>query len=112
MNLEESNNTIDDGFKAPIDNHDEIPGVKAALILGIISIVAAGGGIPGIVLSIIAKNKVAKGKEVYYSNPEKYEKDKKTLFGAEKCAKIGMLIAIPMTIVVVVLNVASTAMRF
>jgi hypothetical protein len=104
--------TIDEGIKNPINDGESLPKVKVALILGIISIVAAAGGIPGIVLAIISKNMSKPGLAMYNSDPERYDKDKKTLYGARKCAKIGLIVAIPMTILVMGINILSMANQF
>lgn len=108
MNSNENNLTIDDGFKSS-DTNGQLPGVKVALILGIISCVAANAGVPGIVLAIISKNKVKAAKQIYYTNPEMYEADKKTLFGAEKCARIGLILSIVILVISVVVNIGFLA---
>ena len=87
-----------------------IPNAAGVLVLGIISIVGCSlYGVPGLICGIIALSLHKKVKEIYLSNPAKYENSYKNAKAGYICAIIGTsLSALYMLIVIVVALVANS----
>lgn len=86
---------LDTGNKVSNDNSpNAVPNSSAVLVLGIISIATCWlYGVPGIICGIIALVLHKKDKELYMTNPEKYEASFKNSKAGNICAIIGLSVS-------------------
>ncbi|MFT5860851.1 MAG: hypothetical protein ACI865_002967 [Flavobacteriaceae bacterium] len=91
-----------------------IPNAVGVLVLGIISIVGCIlYGVPGLICGIISLSLHRKVKEIYLSNPAKYESSYKNAKAGQICAIIGTsLSALYLLIVIVAVLIAASGGRF
>jgi hypothetical protein len=90
--MEENNDLLDPEMNAGGNslNAGSLPNATATLVLGICSIVGCLlYGLPGLICGVIALVLHKKDKEIYHSNPAKYEMSYKNAKAGYICAIIG-----------------------
>ena len=115
--MSELNDLLDPGVENNNMNYgrgETLPNSTAVLVLGIISIVGCiFYGVPGLICGIIALVLHKKNKEVYATNPAKYEASWKNAKAGYVCAIIGTSIsAVYFIVAIFIIIFAVSATRF
>lgn len=116
--MSELNDLLDPGVENNNMNYGRgeiLPNATAVLVLGIISIVGCiFYGVPGLICGIIALVLHKKNKEVYATNPAKYEASWKNAKAGYVCAIIGTSLSAVYFIVAlfIIIFAVSSASRF
>lgn len=79
-----------------------LPNATATLVLGIISLVGCFlWGLPGLICGIIGMVLHKKDKQLYLSNPAKYEASFKTAKAGNTCSLIGVILSTVMFVIMI-----------